>query len=133
VGNDEPQDNDDGKSRPGDLIAAPSHEIIDHRQVSISDEGEDLIEGGKVFDIVAREPRFDHGKHRAITAEKLAKWFTGILAGGLLVHYICFMILSFFSAQKDQVEALGQMFHGWFPALTSIVSAAAAYYFAKER
>src|SRR5437763_414211 len=91
----------------------------------------DVIEGGAVIDNPAREPRFDHGQHRALTAEKLARWFTFILAGGILIHYICFMILSF-SGHKEEVDPLGQMFHGWFPALTSIVSAAATYYFAKE-
>jgi hypothetical protein len=95
-------------------------------------EGDDLIDGGAVVNIPGREPHFDPKKHRALTAEKLAKWFTIILAGGLALHYVCFMILSF-SGHSVQVEPLGQMFHGWFPALTSIVSAAATYYFTKER
>lgn len=106
--------------------AKASDDVIDRGEVS------DLIEGGAVIDNPARVPRFDHSKHRALTAEKLAKWFTAILAGGIVVHYVCFMALSF-GGHKEEVEPLGQMFHGWFPALTSIVSAAATYYFAKER
>lgn len=92
----------------------------------------DVIDGGAVIDNPARAPRFDHHKHRALTAEKLAKWFTAILAGGIVLQYCCFMSLSILG-HKEDVEPLGQMFHVWFPALTSIVSAAATYYFAKER
>jgi hypothetical protein len=66
------------------------------------------------------------------SAEKLAKWFTLILAGGLILHYACLMVIAFWG-QKEQIEVFGQVFHGWFPAMTSIVSAAATFYFAKER
>lgn len=115
------------KSHPS--VSSSAH--VDEIDAGIA-EATDIIEGGNVLSDPQREPRFDVNQHRALTAEKLAKWFTAILAGGLLLHYLCMMILVF-AGLKEQVEAFGQVFHGWFPAMTSIVSAAATFYFAKER
>lgn len=91
---------------------------------------ENEIEGG--FVDALEEPPFNEPKHRAVTAQRLAMLFAWILAGSLLVHYACFMVLAL-TAQKDSLEPLGRIFNVWLPALTGIVSAAATYYFSKER
>lgn len=91
---------------------------------------ENEIEGG--FVDALEEPPFNEPKHRAVTAQRLAMLFAWILAGSLVVHYACFMVLAL-TAQKDSLEPLGRIFNVWLPALTGIVSAAATYYFSKER
>ena len=91
---------------------------------------ESEIEGGFVDEI--REPPFDEPKHRALTAQKLALMFAGILAAALALHYVCFMILAIMG-RNESVESLGRVFNVWLPALTGIVSSAATYYFTKER
>lgn len=91
---------------------------------------ENEIEGG--FVDALEEPPFNEPKHRAVTAQRLAMLFAWILAGSLVVHYACFMVLAL-TAQKESLEPLGRIFNVWLPALTGIVSSAATYYFSKER
>jgi hypothetical protein len=88
------------------------------------------IEGGFVDEI--REPPFDEPKHRAVTAQRLAMLFAYILAGALLVHYICFMVLAF-RGQDKSIDSLEHVYIVWLPALIGIVSSAATYYFTKDR
>lgn len=77
------------------------------------------IEGGFVDEIY--EPPFDEPKHRAVTAQRLALLFAGILAGALGIHYVCFMVLAIMGRDQS-IDSLGRIFNVWLPALTGIVS-----------
>lgn len=88
------------------------------------------IDGGYVREL--QERRFNEPKHRAETARMLAVAFAVMLAGTVVIHYTCFMILALYGRDKP-MESLGQIFNVWLPALTGIVSASATYYFTKER
>lgn len=88
------------------------------------------IDGGLIAE--GPEPRFDESKHRAETASKLAFRLIYLFAGALAVHYIIFACLAF-GERKDAIASLQDTFNVWLPALVGIVSAAATYYFTKER
>lgn len=103
---------------------------IRNEVVGASAVAEQEIEGG----FVSEFPRvtFDERKHRARTASRLAFTFAWIFAGALFVHYITFFALTLLG-REAAMGALSDVFNIWMPALTGIVSAAATYYFTKER
>jgi hypothetical protein len=70
-------------------------------------------------------------QRQAETASKLAAWLLGILAGGLILHYTCVMILIWF--KKDEgIKVIEDAFHSWLPFVAGLAGAAVAYYFTKE-
>ena len=72
----------------------------------------------------------EEDKHRAETAKSLAFWLVGLLAGGLLLHYVFICILT---GKEAGLEALDNTFNAWLPVISSLLSAAATYYFTRER
>ena len=96
---------------PGDETSLPD----------IEDEGEI----GTLEDLTWKED-----KHRAETAKSLAFWLVGLLAGGLLLHYVFIYILT---GKEAGLQALDNTFNAWLPVISSLLSAAATYYFTRER
>jgi hypothetical protein len=94
-------------------------------------QGEDeLIDGGSVEGF--KELEFHEGRHRADTARRLAYLFVILLAASVGVHYLATVVLEL-SDKSQAAERLGAIFNSWLPVISSLVGAAAAYYFAKEK
>ena len=88
------------------------------------------IEGGEVGEL--RELRFHEAKHRAETARSLAKYLVFILGGSVALHYLLTAALAF-AGKEEATKNLNSIFNAWLPAISSLVSAAATYYFTKEK
>jgi hypothetical protein len=88
------------------------------------------IEAGEVGEL--RDITFEEKKHRAETARSLAQLLVWILGGSVALHYTLTVVLAF--AGKDEASKnLGTIFNAWLPAISSLVSAAATYYFTREK
>ena len=88
------------------------------------------IEAGEVGEL--RDIAFEEKNHRAETARSLALWLVWILAGSVALHYILTVVLVI--AGKDEAsKTLSTIFNAWLPAVSSLVSAAATYYFTREK
>jgi hypothetical protein len=93
-------------------------------------EDQPPIEAGEVGEL--RDIPFEEAKHRAETAKSLATWLVLILGLSVVLHYILFVTLAF--AGKDEAtKGLNAIFNAWLPAISSLVSAAATYYFTREK
>jgi hypothetical protein len=92
-------------------------------------DDEQPIEGGEVFDFV--DLHFHAAKHRAHTARWLAYLFVALLAISIGIHYIATTILEIYG-MSAAAERLGAIYNSWLPVVSSLVSAAATYYFTKE-
>jgi len=88
------------------------------------------IEAGEVGEI--KELPFHEAQHRAETARSLATWLVVLLATGLGVHYLLVCILAF-SGKEEAIKNLSTIFNAWLPVISSLLSAAATYYFTKEK
>jgi len=88
------------------------------------------IEAGEVGEI--KDLLFHEARHRAETARSLAKWLVWLLGAGLGVHYVLFSILAF-GGKEEAIKNLGAIFNSWLPVISSLLSAAATYYFTRER
>jgi hypothetical protein len=88
------------------------------------------IEGGEVGEL--KDVAFHEAKHRAETARSLATWLVGILGGSVALHYVLTAILAF-TGHEDAIKNLNSIFNAWLPAISSLVSAAATYYFTREK
>jgi hypothetical protein len=75
---------------------------------------------------------FHEAKHKAETASSLAKWLLVILGVSLAVHYLLTVVLAF-GGKEEAIKNLNSIFNAWLPAVSSLVSAAATYYFTKEK
>ena len=93
------------------------------------DEG--VIEGGSVsgFQEYKWEPE---KKHRAETARYLAYGLVGILALTILVQYGMTVVL-ICQNRESGVATLEKLFSTLLPVLSGLVSAAATYYFTREK
>lgn len=91
---------------------------------------EEPIEGGYVGEL--RELEFHETKHRADTARRLAYLLVLILALSIGLHYVATIVLILFG-KADATENLSKIFNVWLPVISSLVSAAATYYFTRER
>jgi hypothetical protein len=90
------------------------------------DQPIDAGEVGELKDVVFHEAR-----HRAETARSLAIWLVWILGGSVALH----LVLTFYLALTGKEEAgksLSANFNAWLPVISSLVSAAATYYFTKK-
>lgn len=92
-------------------------------------DDEQPIEGGEVFDFV--DLHFQAAKHRAHTARWLAYLFVALLATSIGIHYLATTILEIYG-MSVAAERLGGVFNSWLPVVSSLVSAAATYYFTRE-
>src|SRR5438067_666744 len=84
------------------------------------------IEAGEVGEL--RDLAFEEKKHRAETARSLAKWLVAILGGSVALHYVLVFILVC-AGKEEATKNLSTIFNAWLPAISSLVSAAATYYF----
>ena len=54
-----------------------------------------------------------------------------LLGAGLAVHYLLICILAF-GGKEEATKSLNSIFNAWLPVISSLLSAAATYYFTKE-
>ena len=90
---------------------------------------EQPIEAGEVGEI--KDLPFHEAQHRAETARSLATWLVVLLGAGLAEHYLLICILAF-GAKEEATKSLNSIFNAWLPVVSSLLSAAATYYFTKE-
>ena len=88
------------------------------------------IEAGEVGEI--KDLQFHEAQHRAETARSLAKWLVVLLGAGLSVHYLLVCILAF-GGKEEAIKSLSSIFNAWLPVISSLLSAAATYYFTREK
>jgi hypothetical protein len=91
---------------------------------------EKLIEAGEVGEI--RDLPFEEKKHRAETARSLARLLVWILGISVGVHYVLTSVL-IIAGKDEATKNLNTIFNAWLPAISSLVSAAATYYFTREK
>jgi hypothetical protein len=88
------------------------------------------IEAGEVGEL--KDVPFHEAEHRAETARSLARWLVVLLGTGLGVHYVLVSILAF-SGREEAIKNLSTIFNAWLPVISSLLSAAATYYFTREK
>lgn len=88
------------------------------------------IEAGEVGEL--RDIPFEEARHRAETAKSLAKYLVVILGLSVGLHYILIVVLAF-GGKEEATKNLNAIFNAWLPAISSLVSAAATYYFTREK
>ncbi|MGO9597340.1 MAG: hypothetical protein ACLP7Q_04900 [Isosphaeraceae bacterium] len=91
---------------------------------------ESPIEAGEVREL--EEVPFHEARHRAEAARSLTKWLVAILGGSVAVHYVSTGILAV-CGKEEAIKNLNSIFNAWLPAMSGLVSAAATYYFTKEK
>jgi len=62
----------------------------------------------------------------------LAYLLVGILGLSLLLHYVCVLCL-YHTDETARLDALKAAFNAWLPVIAGLTSAAATYYFTRER
>lgn len=70
---------------------------------------------------------------RERTAAYIALGLTSILGFLLTLHYLMVWVFSCTDKTAEQIDALNTTMNAWLPVVSSLVGAAAAFYFAKER
>ena len=70
-------------------------------------------------------------QRHAETARKLSGWLVWILAGGIILHYGCVMLLVI-SKHEEAAKLLEDLFHSWLPVVAGLAGGATTYYFTKE-
>ncbi|MBN8603428.1 MAG: hypothetical protein J0M26_20500 [Planctomycetes bacterium] len=93
-------------------------------------QDEQPIEAGEVGEL--QELSFHEAKHRAETAKSLAIWLVIILGASILLHYILTAAMAF-GGREEGIKNLNAIFNAWLPAISSLVSAAATYYFTRDK
>ena len=88
------------------------------------------IEGGEVGEL--KDLTFHEARHRAETARSLAKWLVFILGASVALHYLLTAVLVI-AGKEEATKNLNTIFNAWLPAISSLVSAAATYYFTREK
>ena len=117
-------DTDDGRNLSERRISEESAEAAEG-------EGEGIIEGGTVSDF--QEYKWEpEKKHRAETARYLAYGLVGILALTILIQYGMTVVLICLNRESG-VATLEKLFSTLLPVLSGLVSAAATYYFTREK
>jgi hypothetical protein len=104
-------------------------EARDEIAQAAADEG--VIEGGSVSDF--QEYQWEpEKKHRAETARYLAYGLVAILAFTILIQY-GLTVLLICQNRESGVATLEKLFSTLLPVLSGLVSAAATYYFTREK
>jgi hypothetical protein len=88
------------------------------------------IEAGEVREL--QEVSFHEARHRAETAKSLATWLVIILGASIALHYVLTVVLAF-GGKEEATKNLNAIFNAWLPAVSSLVSAAATYYFTRDK
>ncbi len=94
-----------------------------------TDHNDQPIEAGEVREL--QELLFHEARHRAETAKSLATWLVVILGASIGLHYILTAIMAF-GGKEEGIKNLNSIFNAWLPAISSLVSAAATYYFTRD-
>ena len=95
-----------------------------------ADPDDQTIDAGNIGEI--KELAFQEAKHRAETAKTLATWLVIILGLSVGVHYLLTAMLAF-GGKEEAIKNLNSIFNAWLPAISSLVSAAATYYFTRDK
>lgn len=98
----------------------------------IEEEVGETPEDGGFIPVDPVEERWDEARHKAETAKSLAVWLVCVFAGSLVLHYVAVGILTHYGKEAP-LETLSDAFNAWLPVLSSLLSAAATYYFTRER
>lgn len=116
----------DGEQNQGDTV----DQDIAIQPASVESE-EGAIEGGSVsgFQEYPWEPE---KKHRAQTARYLAYCLVALLALTILMQYGMTIFL-IYQNRENGIAILEKLFSTLLPVLSGLVSAAATYYFTRER
>ena len=77
-------------------------------------------------------PDLDTVRQRAETAKSLARWLVVVFAGSLVLHYFAVWVLIHYDKEAG-LQILSSAFNAWLPVISSLLSAAATYYFTRER
>ena len=93
-------------------------------------EDQPPLEAGEVGEL--RDLTYEEAKHRAETAKSLATWLVFILGASVALHYVLIVILAF-GGKDEATKSLNAIFNAWLPAISSLVSAAATYYFTRGK
>jgi hypothetical protein len=88
------------------------------------------IEAGEVGEL--HDLSFHEAQHRAETAKSLATLLVIILGASVCLHYVLTAILAF-GGMEEAIKHLNSIFNAWLPAISSLVSAAATYYFTRDK
>lgn len=88
------------------------------------------IEAGEVGEL--HDVSFHEAQHRAESAKSLATWLVIILGSSVALHYLLTAILAF-GGKEEAIKNLNSIFNAWLPAISSLVSAAATYYFTRDK
>ena len=88
------------------------------------------IEAGEVGEL--RDLAFHEARHRAETAKSLATLLVIILGASIALQYVLTVILAF-GGKEEAIKSLNTIFNAWLPAISSLVSAAATYYFTRDK
>jgi hypothetical protein len=97
---------------------------------AVSKNEEPPIEAGEVREL--EDLPFHEARHRVEAARTLAKWLVAILGRSVGLHYLLTGFLAY-SGKEEAIKNLNSIFNAWLPAISSLVSAAATYYFTKEK
>ena len=89
----------------------------------------DIVEGGKVEQL--DEYHVDE-KHRADTARYLAYGLVAMLALSIFFQYAATLTLVLLG-KAEALASIDKLFNVLLPVLSSLVSAAATYYFTKDK
>ena len=101
---------------------------MESRMGADREEVSPLIDAGQVE--LGEDWPSQAAKHKAATATSTAHRLVWVLAGGLILHYSFVWLLTDNAAA---LETLGSAFNAWLPVVASLLSAAATYYFSRER
>ena len=89
----------------------------------------EIVEGGKVEQLGDYHV---NEKHRADTARYLAYGLVATLILSIILQYGAMLTLVFMG-KADAVASIDKLFNVLLPVLSSLVSAAATYYFTKDK
>lgn len=88
------------------------------------------IEAGEVGEL--QDLTFQEARHKAETAKSLATLLVIILGASIALQYVLTAVLAF-GGKEEAIKNLNTIFNAWLPAVTSLVSAAATYYFTRDK
>ena len=103
---------------------------MSEQPVPLSRADDPPIEAGEIGEL--KDLSFHEAKHLAETARSLATWLVVLLGASLGAHYLLVCILAF-GGKEEAIKSLSAIFNAWLPVVSSLLSAAATYYFTKEK
>jgi hypothetical protein len=105
-------------------MSAPSQE-----QRNAPEAQDEIVEGGRVEQL---DDYHVDAKHRADTARYLAYGLVGVLTLSIFLQYAATLTLVFLG-KADALASIDKLFNILLPVLSTLVSAAATYYFTRDK